>query len=81
MKTLRPRDYNEVYYVGYFFRMGIPIVMDLTEMPTGEAKQLVDFAAGLVFGRGGAMDRLDHKTFLLLPPEVVGPTDRPAARD
>ncbi|WP_214412526.1 cell division protein SepF [Sphaerisporangium fuscum] len=80
IKTLRPRDYNEVLYVGHFFRKGIPVVMDLTEVSTSEAKQFVDFAAGLVVGRGGAMDRLDHKVFLLLPVEVAGPTDRPDTR-
>ena len=67
IKTLCPRDYNEALYVGHFFRTGIPVVMDLTELPDSEAKQFVDFAAGLVFGRGGDMDRLSPRVFLLMP--------------
>lgn len=66
-KTLCPRDYNEVLHVGHYFRTGTPVVMDLTGIPDGEAMQFVDFAAGLVFGRGGDMDRLSPKVFLLMP--------------
>ncbi|MFI6457405.1 cell division protein SepF [Streptosporangium amethystogenes] len=67
IKTLCPRDYNEAIYVGHFFRTGTPVVMDLTKLADSEAKQFVDFAAGLVFGRGGNMDRLSPKVFLLMP--------------
>ncbi|MFF3669978.1 cell division protein SepF [Microtetraspora malaysiensis] len=74
IKTLRPRDYNEALYVGHYFRSGTPVVMDLTGLPDGEAKQFVDFAAGLVFGRRGRMDRLERKVFLLLPAGMAGPT-------
>lgn len=75
IKTLRPRDYNEVIYVGHFFRnKNVPVVMDLTDMPDDEARQLIDFAAGLVFGRGGDMDRLSPKVFLLLPKGMSRPS-------
>jgi cell division inhibitor SepF len=74
VKTLRPRDYNEVLYVGHFFRnKGIPVVMDLTALADDEARQFVDFAAGLVFGRGGNMDRLSPKVFLLVPAGLAKP--------
>ncbi|MFC4536420.1 cell division protein SepF [Sphaerisporangium dianthi] len=71
VRTLRPQDYNEVLYVGHFFRKGMPVVMDLTGMSDADAKPLVDFAAGLVFGRRGDMDRIAHKVFLLVPPGMV----------
>ncbi len=67
VKTLRPRDYNEVLHVGHFFRKGVPVVMDLSAMTDDEARPLVDFAAGLICGRGGNMDRIDKKVFLLQP--------------
>jgi FtsZ-interacting cell division protein YlmF len=76
-KTLRPQNYNEALYVGHYFRNDIPVVMDLTDLPDSEAKPFVDFAAGLIFGRGGAMDRLSHKVFLLLPARAVGPSISP----
>ncbi|GAA4153508.1 cell division protein SepF [Actinomadura keratinilytica] len=80
VKTLRPRDYNEALYVGHFFRnKRVPVVMDLTDLPDDVARQFVDFAAGLVFGRRGDMERLSPKVFLLIPhgqpkPAVL-PTD------
>ncbi|MES9537958.1 cell division protein SepF [Spirillospora sp. NPDC049024] len=67
VKSLRPQNYNEVLYVGHYFRKGVPVLMDLTDLPDGDAKRLVDFATGLVFGRGGAFDRVDRKLFLLQP--------------
>ncbi|NKZ03243.1 cell division protein SepF [Actinomadura latina] len=68
IRTLRPKDYNEVLHVGHFFRKGDPVLMDLTELSDGAARQLVDFCAGLICGRGGQMERLDKKLFLLQPP-------------
>ncbi|WP_344591859.1 cell division protein SepF [Actinomadura vinacea] len=67
VKTLQPKDYAEVIYVGHFFRQGYVVVMDLTLLSDDEARQLVDFAAGLICGRGGDMERLSPKVFLLLP--------------
>lgn len=71
VKTVRPKDYDEVYYVGHFFRMNVPVVMDLSALSDTDAKPLVDFAAGLVIGRCGAMERVDRKVFLLVPPGWV----------
>ncbi|MEU4834078.1 cell division protein SepF [Streptosporangium sp. NPDC023615] len=80
-KTLCPRDYNEVLHVGHYFRTGTPVVMDLTGIPDGEATQFVDFAAGLVFGRGGDMDRLSPKVFLLMPRGMGRRPSPPPAAD
>jgi FtsZ-interacting cell division protein YlmF len=74
IKTLRPKDYNEVLHVGHFFRKGVPVVMDLTGLPDDVARQLVDFSAGLICGRGGEMERLGSRVFLLQPaarPEIA----------
>ncbi|MEV5826637.1 cell division protein SepF [Spirillospora sp. NPDC052242] len=67
VKTLRPQNYNEVLYVGHYFRKGVTVLMDLTDLPDDEAKQLVDFATGLVFARRGSLDRVDRRLFLLQP--------------
>jgi cell division inhibitor SepF len=71
VKTLRPQNYNEVFYVGDFFRGDTAVVMDLTAFTDADAVPLVDFAAGLVVGRGGAMERVAPKVFLLLPQQMV----------
>jgi cell division inhibitor SepF len=49
--TLHPRTYNEARAIGEHFREGTPVIMNLTEMDDADAKRLVDFAAGLIFGR------------------------------
>lgn len=68
--TLHPRTYNEARVIGENFRDGIPVIMNLTEMNDGDAKRLVDFAAGLVFSVHGSIDRVTQRVFLLTPPNV-----------
>ena len=68
--TLHPRTYNEARTIGEHFREGIPVIMNLTEMVDSDAKRLVDFAAGLIFGLHGSIDRVTNKVFLLSPANV-----------
>ncbi len=44
--------------------------MNLTDMSDADAKRLVDFAAGLVFGLHGSIERVTSKVFLLSPEAV-----------
>jgi cell division inhibitor SepF len=68
--TLHPRTYNEARTIGENFREGTPVIMNLGEMDDSDAKRLVDFAAGLVFGVRGTIERVTNKVFLLSPPNV-----------
>ena len=68
--TLHPRTYNEARTIGENFREGVPVIMNLGEMDDADAKRLVDFAAGLVFGVRGTIERVTNKVFLLSPPNV-----------
>ena len=68
--TLHPRTYNEARAIGEHFREGTPVIMNLTEMDDADAKRLVDFAAGLIFGLHGSIDRVTAKVFLLSPSNV-----------
>ncbi|MCF2531310.1 cell division protein SepF [Yinghuangia soli] len=68
--TLHPRTYNEARTIGEHFREGTPVIMNLTEMEDTDAKRLVDFAAGLVFGLHGSIERVTQKVFLLSPANV-----------
>jgi cell division inhibitor SepF len=69
--TLHPRTYNEARVIGEHFRDGVPVIMNLTEMDDADAKRLVDFAAGLIFGCRGTIERVTSKVFLLSPPNVT----------
>jgi cell division inhibitor SepF len=68
--TLHPRTYNEARTIGEHFREGTPVIMNLTEMDDGDAKRLVDFAAGLIFGLRGSIERITNKVFLLSPEHI-----------
>ena len=68
--TLHPRTYNEARTIGEHFRSGTPVIMNLTEMDDTDAKRLVDFAAGLIFGLHGSIERVTNKVFLLSPEHV-----------
>ncbi len=68
--TLHPHSYNEARAIGENFRAGTPVIMNLSEMDDTDAKRLVDFAAGLIFGLHGRIERVTNKVFLLSPEHV-----------
>ena len=48
-------------------------------MDDADAKRLVDFSAGLVFGLHGSIERVTQKVFLLTPANVeIGAEDKSA---
>lgn len=77
ISTIHPRTYNEAKTIGEAFRAGTPVIMNLGEMDDSDAKRLVDFAAGLVFGLHGTIERVTSKVFLLSPATVeVTPAEK-----
>ncbi|WP_432574688.1 cell division protein SepF [Kineococcus sp. SYSU DK005] len=81
--TIHPRTYNEAKTIGESFRDGVPVIMNLTDMSDSDAKRLVDFSAGLVFGLHGSIERVTNKVFLLSPQNVEVASqeeERPAER-
>ncbi|HET6759878.1 MAG TPA: cell division protein SepF [Propionibacteriaceae bacterium] len=68
--TVHPRTYNEARIIGEHFRDGVPVIMNLSDMEDVDAKRLVDFAAGLIFGLRGSIERVTSKVFLLSPHDV-----------
>jgi len=76
--SLKPTGFEAARAVGEHIRSGTPVVMDLTEMSDAEAKRMVDFASGLVFGTQGGIERIARRVFLLTPADVeVTVIDRP----
>jgi cell division inhibitor SepF len=53
--------------------------MNLSDMDDADAKRLVDFAAGLVFGLHGSIERVTSKVFLLSPSHVEVSAEEGAA--
>ncbi|WP_159808304.1 cell division protein SepF [Cellulomonas citrea] len=83
--TIHPRSYNDARKIGEAFRDGTPVIINLTDMDDADAKRLVDFSAGLIFGLHGAIERVTAKVFLLSPSDVevtssAAATPEPAPR-
>ena len=70
IETIHPRSYNDARRIGEEYREGVPVIMNLSELDDSDAKRIIDFAAGLVFGQRGAIERVTNKVFLLSPANV-----------
>jgi cell division inhibitor SepF len=67
--TVTPESFRDARNIGEMFREGVPVIVNLTTMEPSDAKRVVDFAAGLIFGLRGSIDRVANRVFLLTPPD------------
>lgn len=65
--TVTPDSFRDARTIGELFRDGVPVILNLTAMDPADAKRVVDFAAGLIFGLRGSIDRVATRVFLLTP--------------
>lgn len=70
ISTVHPSSYGDARLIGEAFRDGTPVIMNLEELADAEARRIVDFAAGLVFGMHGTIERVTARVFLLSPRDV-----------
>ncbi|MFF3502834.1 cell division protein SepF [Streptomyces sp. NPDC003247] len=78
--TVTPDGFRDARVIGELFRDGVPVIMNLTAMEAGDAKRVVDFAAGLIFGLRGSIERVSTRVFLLTPADTEIVNGDPAAR-
>ncbi|WP_165989890.1 cell division protein SepF [Streptomyces sp. YIM 98790] len=76
--TVTPQGFRDARRIGELFRDGVPVVINLTALESADAKRVVDFAAGLIFGLRGSIERVANRVFLLTPAryEVVSTDGR-----
>ncbi|MEU3663030.1 cell division protein SepF [Streptomyces sp. NPDC032940] len=77
--TVTPDSFRDARAIGEMFRDGVPVIMNLTAMEAGDAKRVVDFAAGLIFGLRGSIERVSTRVFLLSPADTQVISGDPAA--
>jgi len=65
--TVTPDSFRDARAIGELFRDGVPVIVNLTAMEPADAKRVVDFAAGLIFGLRGSIERVATRVFLLTP--------------
>lgn len=68
--TIHAQGFRDARTIGEYYRQDIPVVIDLSGLDEPDARRIVDFAAGLIFGRRGSIHRLARGVFLLSPPGV-----------
>ncbi|MBD0419702.1 cell division protein SepF [Streptomyces sp. NPDC052309] len=68
--TVTPDSFRDARAIGELFREGVPVIVNLTAMEPGDAKRVVDFAAGLIFGLRGSIERVSTRVFLLSPSDT-----------
>ena len=69
--TVNPRQFRDVQSIAEAFREGVPVIMNLSQMPDADARRLIDFASGLASGLYGKIERVTSKVFLLSPEHVA----------
>ena len=68
---VKVRDFRDVRMIGEHYLQKMPVVVDLDDLDVAEAKRVVDFVAGAVFGSRGDVERLSARIFLMLPPRAT----------
>ena len=65
-----PRSFNEAQEVADLVKGSAPVIMNLQEADRDLSRRLIDFASGLCYGLGGAMERVANSVYLLTPTDV-----------
>ena len=65
--SIAPQNFADAHTIGEYFRHDIPVIINLHGMTAADAKRIVDFASGLIFGRRGDIERLSSRVFLIMP--------------
>lgn len=65
--SIQPQNFADAHTIGEYFRHDIPVIINLHSMSAADAKRIVDFASGLIFGRRGDIERLSSRVFLIMP--------------
>lgn len=69
--TMEPRSYQEAPEVAENFRVGIPVIVNMSSMSEADSKRMLDFMLGLKEGLEGHLKRVTPKVFLLTPNHVA----------
>lgn len=69
-ETIVPSSFNNAQDVADIYKRAKPVVVDLTSAERDLARRLIDFSAGLCYGLGGQMEKLERDRYLLIPEGV-----------
>lgn len=69
--TVHPTSFEEVRSFAEQYRMGVPVILDLTDAADETRKRIVDFALGLCFGLEGNLNKVSEDVLLMTPHTVA----------
>lgn len=65
--TVRPSSFNQAQEIADRYKDGQPVIMNLEGLDRDTSRRLIDFASGLCYGLGGAMEKVGSGVYLLTP--------------
>ena len=65
--TVQPQTYEEVTGIVDHFRKGTPVIMDLQNTDARIMRRIVDFASGVCYAQGGAIEKVSSGVFMMKP--------------
>ena len=68
--VMAPASFNDAQEVGYKYKGGVPVIINLQNVDRDLQRRIIDFASGLCYGLGGNMERVAHQVYLLTPSNV-----------
>ncbi len=76
-KSVSPQSFGDAKILADEFKRSVPVVMNLRQLDRDLSRRLIDFASGVCYALGGAMEKLASGVFLLTPRGVeVSADDR-----
>ena len=66
-QTIRPSSFNQAQEIADRYKDGQPVIMNLEGLERDTSRRLIDFASGLCYGLGGAMEKVGSGVYLLTP--------------
>ena len=68
--VVSPASFNEAQEVADKYKGQVPVIINLQNVDRDLSRRLIDFASGLCYGLGGAMEKVAHQVYLLTPSNV-----------
>ncbi len=66
----RPQTIEEAPQVAEQVKSQLPVIVNLEEVPESEARRIVDFLGGVVYGLNGSMKKVARSVFICSPFDV-----------
>ena len=74
LHSVTPKSFADAQEIGERFRAGHTVLVNLGEVERETKRRLIDFAAGLIFGLSGAMERVSDVVYTLNPRDASVPS-------